>query len=215
VGGDERGMKLVVLGATGGVGLEVVGQAIERGHAVTALVRSPEPLGKFGDRVAVRRGDLLKASDLAEAVEGCDVVLSAFGPRLPLAKIDHDLLERFARCLVSAMSDAKVPRLILVSTAFLFKDAILPPSYLVGRLFFPSVVRDAGRMEEIVAKTELSWTVARPPRLTDRARTERYRVREGHLPRMGFTISRASVAHFLLQEAEKKEHVRALVGVAN
>jgi len=61
-------MKLVVLGATGGTGLEIVSQAMERGHSVTAFVRSPERLKKFGDRITVIRGDVLQDAELARAI---------------------------------------------------------------------------------------------------------------------------------------------------
>jgi putative NADH-flavin reductase len=60
-------MKLVVLGATGGTGIEIVGQAIEHGHSVTASVRSPEKLKPFQDRIAVQQGDLLNCSELEKS----------------------------------------------------------------------------------------------------------------------------------------------------
>ncbi len=61
-------MKLAVLGATGGVGLEIVRQAIERGHSVTAFVRSPERLKPFPDRICVNQGNLLNSSELERAI---------------------------------------------------------------------------------------------------------------------------------------------------
>jgi len=79
-------MKLVVLGATGGTGLEIVRQAIHQGHSVTAFVRSPERLQQFADRINVCRGDLLNSKDLEHAIQGHDAVISAFGPRAPIEK---------------------------------------------------------------------------------------------------------------------------------
>ncbi len=69
-----------------------------------------------------------------------------------------------------------------ISVAFLFKDAIIPPAYLFGRLFFKNIVVDSAGMEEIVQNSGLDWTIVRPPRLTDGPRTGKYRQREGHLP---------------------------------
>src|SRR5437773_8799116 len=86
-------MKLVVLGATGGTGLEIVRQAIQRGHSVTALVRSPEPLNPFRDQMVIRQGNLLDAAQLEGVIRGHDAVLSAFGPRVPVSKADAHLLE--------------------------------------------------------------------------------------------------------------------------
>src|SRR5256885_13153707 len=75
-------MKLVVLGATGGTGLELVRQAIEHGHSVTALVRSPDRLRGLRDRITIQQGDLLNRAELEQAIEGHDAVLSGFGPRV-------------------------------------------------------------------------------------------------------------------------------------
>src|SRR5438270_43488 len=96
-------MKVVVLGATGGTGLEIVRQAIGRGHSVTAFVRSPERLKTFQDQINVKQGNLLDSSELEEVLNGEDAVLSAFGPRVPIAKTDESLLQEFARALIAAM----------------------------------------------------------------------------------------------------------------
>ena len=208
-------MKLVVLGATGGVGREIVRQGIERGHKITAFVRSPEALNAFGDQIAVLRGDVLSSTELRRVIEGHEAILSGFGPRVPIAKSDSDLLHRFALALSDAMLQDGVRRAVIISTAFLFKDSILPPANLVGRLFFPEMVEDATEMESIFQKSGLDWTLVRPPRLTDGPRRNRYRVREGHLPSFGFTISRADVAAFMLKAAENGTFVRKIMGVSN
>src|SRR6266567_8866461 len=87
--GKQGHMKVVVLGATGGTGLEIVRQAIERGHTVTALVRSPDRLKQFRDRITIKQGDLLNSADLERAIQGQDAVVSAFGPRVPLSKAEE------------------------------------------------------------------------------------------------------------------------------
>lgn len=206
-------MKLFVLGATGGIGLELVKQAIGRGHSVTAFVRSPDRLLPFADRVRLVEGDLLHPRKMASALPGHDVVLSAFGPRLPIAQSDAHLLRDFALTLSEAMQLSQVRRAIVVSTAFLFKDAVLPPAHLFGRLFFPGVVRDATDMELILQRSGLDIVIVRPPQLTDKMRTGRFRAREGHLPIMGFSIPRADVADFILQMAESPKSSPAIFGV--
>jgi putative NADH-flavin reductase len=129
-------MKLMILGATGGTGLEIVLQAIERGHQVTAFVRNPERLKMFGEGITIVRGDLLSSAQLEQVIQGQEAVLSAFGPRYPVSKSEADLLQRFARALTNAMSHIGVKRVVIESVAFLFKDSLIPPAYLVGRLFF-------------------------------------------------------------------------------
>ena len=207
-------MNLAILGATGGIGSELVRQATERGHSVTAVVRAPGRLASLAGRIRIEQCNLLNITELAQALEGHDGVLSGFGPRLPLAKSDADLLSRFAAALSSAMLETSVRRAVIVSTAFLFKDAIFPPAYLIGRLFFASIVADATAMEEIVARSELDWTLVRPPQLTDAPHTGRYRIREGHLPAFGLKIGRADVADFMIKTIEKHASSRKIVGVS-
>lgn len=208
-------MKLLVLGATGGIGLEIVRQATERGHRVTAFVRAPERLKTIGERFGVIQGDPLNSAELARAIEDQDAILSGFGPRVPIAKTDSTLLHRFGVALSEAMEKVGIRRAVIVSTAFLFKDSIVPPTNLVGRLFFPNMVADATEMEAFFQRGGLDWTMVRPPRLTNGRRRGRYRVREGHLPGFGFTISRADVAAFMIRTAENRAFVRKVVGISN
>jgi len=208
-------MNLVVLGATGGTGLEIVRQAVERGHSITALVRSPDRLVPFGDRITVKRGDLLSSAELEQAIQGQDAVLSGFGPRVPISKADANLLQRFASVLVKAMSRAGVRRVVVESVAFLFRYSIVPPAYFLGRLFFSEVVADASAMEKIFGESRLDWTMVRPPQLTDKPYTGKYRVQEGRLPHFGFKISRADVADFMIKAVEDRYSIHKVFGVCN
>jgi putative NADH-flavin reductase len=208
-------MKLVVLGATGGTGLEIVSQAIQHGHAVTAFVRSPERLESFRHRITIKPGNTLSSVELALAIEGQDAVVSGFGPRVPISKGDANLLRDFALALTSAMHKAVVRRVAILSTAFLFRDSIVPPTYLFGRLFFPGIVRDASAMERVFRESDLDWTIVRPPQLTDKLYTGNYRVREDHLPRFGFNISRADVADCLLKSVEDRASIGKVFGASN
>jgi putative NADH-flavin reductase len=208
-------VKLVVLGATGGTGLEIVRQSIDRGHTVTALVRSPDRLKSFQDRVRIERGDLLDLPDLKRAIQGHDAVVSAFGPRVPISTADAHLLEQFAKALTAAMQQTAVRRVVVESVAFLFKDSILPPAYLLGRILFPLTVADASAMERIFAQSTLDWTMVRPPELTDKPYTGKYRVREGHLPLFGFKISRADVADYMIKAAEGRSSISKVIGVCD
>jgi putative NADH-flavin reductase len=208
-------MKLVVLGATGGTGLEIVRQSIERGHSVTAFVRNPEGLKQFAGQVSLVQGDLLNSAELGSVIAGHDVVLSGFGPRLPVSKVDARLLQQFAVTLTDAMRHTDTRRVIVLSVAFLFKDSIIPPAYLLGRLLFPGIVADAAAMEDIVRRSGLDWTLVRPPELTDRPYTGKYRVREGRLPRFGFSISRADGADFMLKTVNDPSTIGKIIGISN
>lgn len=208
-------MKMLILGATGGIGLELVNQAIERGHSVTAFVRTPERLKPYQGRITVIQGDVMNSAELERVVDGHDAVLSGFGPRLPLSKVDADLLRRFAVSVTTAMLHTDVRRVVVVSTAFLFKDAVVPPAYLFGRLFFSGIVSDASAMERVFQESALDWTMVRPPQLTGKPRTGKYRIRESHLPLLGFKISRADVADCLIKALDDRTSVKKVLGASN
>jgi len=208
-------MKLVVLGATGGTGLEIVRQAVGQGHSVTAFVRSPEKLHAFRDRITIQQGDLLNSGELERVITGHDAVVSGFGPRVPIAKADEHLLQQFAAVLTIAMARAGVKRGVVESVAFLFKNSIVPPAYILGRLLFPGVVADSSAMERTFAESDVDWTIVRPPQLTDKPFTGKYRVRVGHLPAFGFKISRADVAHFMVEAAGDRSLIGKVVGISN
>lgn len=211
----NRVMRVVVLGATGGSGLEIGRQAIGRGHSVTAFVRSPERLRSYAGSINVRQGNLLNTRELEEVLKGQDAVLSAFGPRTPIAKTDENLLRDFATALTRAMLTTGVKRVVVESTAFLFKDSMFPPTYILGRLLFPSVVVDASAMEAIIRRSQLDWTLVRPPRLTDGVHSGNYRIREGHLPRFGFSISRADVADCFLKVLDDRTTIGKIMGASD
>lgn len=208
-------MKLVVLGATGGTGMKIVSRALELGHSVTAFVRTPAKLREFADRITIAQGNLLNSAELAHVLEGHDAALSAFGPRYPVSKAEAHLLQQFSVALTDGMLSARIRRVVVESVAFLFKDSIFPPAYLLGRLFFRDVVADACAMENIIGKSGLDWTLVRPPELTDKSYTGKYRVREGHLPTFGLSISRADVADFMLRILGDRSAVMKIYGVSN
>jgi putative NADH-flavin reductase len=211
----EALVKFVILGATGGTGLEIVRQAVDRGHEVTAFLRSPDRLAPYWDRIKIVQGDLLNSAELERVIQGHDAVISGFGPRVPVSKADAHLLEQFAVALTMAMTRADVSRAVIESVSFLFKDSLLPPVYLLGRLFFPITVADAAAMERILQDSHLDWTLVRPPQLTNKPYTGKYRVLEGRLPRFGIKISRADVADFMVRSAENHASSRKIFGVSD
>ena len=208
-------MKILVLGATGATGKQIVRLALDRGHRVTALVRSTESLAPWRDCMQILQGNVLDHKILRESLQGIDAVLSGFGPRVPIQESDAHLLETFAGVLTRAMVEARVQRALIISTAFLFADSIIPPTRLIGRLFFSGVVSDSQAMERIVSQSPLEWTLIRPPQLTNGPFTGHYRVVEGHLPRFGFKISRADVADAFLNAVENKATIHQVLGVSN
>lgn len=204
-------MRLTILGATGGIGRLLLPLALEQGHQVTAFARAPEKIATNGSRLRVVGGDLFNSKQMASAMQGSDAVLSAFGPST--LRRTHQRRD-FGRTVVEALREAAVDRFLHVSTAFLFRDGGLTVNVMANTLFH-NVTVDSRDCETEMAQPDLAWTIVRPPRLLDEPPTHRTRVVSGHLPKNGFTISRADVAAFLLEEATNPRFIRQIVGISN
>src|SRR5258707_11411006 len=182
-------MKVFVIGANGHTGTQVIDLALARGHEVTAFVRSPQKIKIQHPLLKVVRGDPHNVDELASALKGQDVVVSALGVRPPKAFRPHTLVQECAASTVAAMTKAGVKRLVLVSVAVLFPEKGLRFAFF--RRLLAHIIRDLGPAEEIVRATPLDWTIARPPRLVDR-RDETYSRSGDRLPGKGFlTLFRA------------------------
>jgi putative NADH-flavin reductase len=114
---------------------------------------------------------------------------------------------------VAAMHAVGPQRILVVSAAVLFPDTGLLGAMLRSTLL-RNVAEDAAEMERIVMASGLDWTIARPPRLTNGPLTGQYLVSDGHMPRGRGWVSRADVAHFLLDEVEQRGHPHQIVGMA-
>jgi len=200
-------MKLFAIGATGRTGREIVQQALERGHYVTAFVRSPESIRLTNERLTVLKGNVVDENQFFEAMQNHDAVLSALGPRKVFKP--SSLLHDSAVATTRAMSRSKVRRLVILSAAAHFPGI---PNRIVG-FVLRSHMRGSRAMEEIVRASGLDWIIARPPRLTEEDYTS-YRSREGDAPKMGFTVSRKAVAAFMLDAIEQRNHFHKIVGIA-
>ena len=203
-------MNIVLLGANGRTGREVLGRALSAGDTVTALVRAAGKLDDLGhERMAVRVGNVCDPKVLEALLPGHDVVISTLGPRLP-TKAASAVYSDSAASIVEAMQGSDVNRLLVTSSALLFPSTKLLDRVL--RRLTPNVVREAGRMEERIRSSGLDWTIARTGFLTNDGATG-YRHAEGVLPEGGGSISRAAVACFLLADARQSAHIRQVVGL--
>lgn len=204
-------MRLFILGANGKTGTQLVDVALARTHDVTAFVRSPVKVARRHPRLHVQGGDPHRADELARALPGHDVVLSALGVRPPEAFRPHTLVQECAASTVAAMTRAGVRRLVLVSAAVLFPEKGLRFAFF--RWLLTHVRRDLATAEEIVRATPLDWTIARPPRLIEKP-DETYRSRPDAIPADGFSMSFRAVAAFMLDAVEHQTHVHEIVGLA-
>ena len=209
-------MNLLIVGATGGTGRQLVSQALERGHRVTALVRK-EPSGEAPPGLTTLLGNVLDPSSLDRAARGQDAVLSALGHKQWFRPTR--ILSEGTRNLVEAMRRHGVRRFVC-ETALGISDAWwqmgLYYSLFVRPIILPLYFWDKTRQEAIIRASDLDWTIVRPGALTNGPKRGRYR----HGPQVGHwlwtvRISRADVAAFMLDQVTDSRYVRASVGLAN
>jgi putative NADH-flavin reductase len=220
-------MKLTIFAATGGIGRQILEQAVAAGHDVTAVVRNPK---KLSGQVRVVTADLAAADPtvLKSAVDGADAVLSGLGPR---SNADAGVVWRGTRAIVQAMQATHVRRIVVVSAAPIgtvpSPGRPKPPKHDPGdgffmRNLFSQLIKaalrrryaDLARMEDLLRDSGLDWTVVRPPRLTDKPLTGNYRTAYGQNLRGGLVISRADVAHHMLRVLEQPETIKQTTGIA-
>jgi putative NADH-flavin reductase len=206
--------QLLILGATGGTGRELVDQAQRAGHDVTAFVRDPAKLPTGPIRTVT--GDLLRdGTGLDEAVRGKDAVISALG--IGRSFRPAGLIARAAPMVVGAMQRAGVDRLVFVSAFGVGPTWADTP--LLPRLFIRTLLRqvyaDKAAGEAAILNSSLDWTILYPAGLTNGLRTGRVRVAE-HLPLRGFPmVSRADVAAVALRVLDEGATIRKSLLVAN
>ena len=210
-------MKLVVFGATGGTGRQVVEQALEAGHEVTAVVRDPAGLPARHERLRVVKADVLDPAEIEPTFSGADAVVSALGSRSMRAP--SSICSAGTGSILEAMEKTDVRRFICVSAAPIAdvdKEDPLPYRLVVRPLLwtiFRRVYEDMALMEEAVRRSETEWTILHPPRLTDRPRTGRYRTAlDRNVPNGNF-ISRADLADAILRHLEDSGSTKTTVGI--
>ncbi len=205
-------MQLTIVGATGGIGRHLVGQALGAGHAVTAAVRNPQNLDRDIPAVAVNLARPDPAA-LRSAVDGADAVLSCLGPR---GKHEYGVVSTGTEAILAAMQDTGCRRIIAVSGAGVSTAATParpdppkrePGAGLYNQYFATPLARlavgthfvDVAKMEDLLRASGFAWTALRTPYLTNSGLTGRYRTAVERNVRRGLSLSRADGAHFMLR----------------
>ncbi len=203
-------MNILLLGANGRTGRELLARALSAGHTVTGLVRAEDRLADVSHRrLHVRVGSPCDPSVLVPLLPGQDVVVSLLGPRLP-SKMASAIYPESAAAMVDALQASGVERLLVTSSALLF-----PPDKLSARVLrrlVPHIVDGARRMEERIRRSSLDWTIARTGFLNNNRATN-HRLGVDALPKGAGSVSRAAVSSFLLQAAEQGSHSQQIVGL--
>ena len=208
-------MQVLVIGATGGTGRQLVQQALAQGHEVTAFVRDPARLQIEPANLRVVKGDVLDYASVESAMRGQNAVLSALGHRRFFYpnRIQSDGMRNILR----AMNVCDVPRLIC-ETALSIGSGVgrlgLPHTFFILPLILPFYMWDKLRQEELIIASDRDWVIVRPGVLTNGPARGDYR----HGPEVGSSlwpvrISRADVAGFMLKQLADDSYLGAAPGI--
>lgn len=207
------GKRILVIGASGGIGLECVREALRRGYQVRAFSRAAQRIAITDTRLEMVNGDATSAGDVRAAMVGNDVVILALGipvgPQMVLGPVH--LFSDATRVVVDAMREVGIRRLICV-TGYGAGDSRSSIGCL-QRIVFEAVLgrtyADKGIQEQIIKESELDWVIVRPGILTNSPMTGRYKVlRDPSAWRNGL-IARSDVADFMVSQVDSDAYLRA------
>jgi putative NADH-flavin reductase len=207
-------MNVAIFGSTGKTGIELVKQALEQGHAVTAFVRDPARLVVENENLTVVTGDVFNPSSVVKAIEGQDAVICALGAGSDLKKTTVRTTGTIN--IINSMQKNNVKRLIVV-TAMGVGESWNTLS-LFNKFFFATLLKssrdDHETQEAAVKESGLDWTIVRPSGLTETPRTGIYDVGENILATTS-KIARADVADLILKEVEENALIGKAVTITN
>ncbi len=202
-------MNILIIGATRGIGAQLLDQLLSKHHRITVLARDPASVGRTDDHLRLLRGDILDADALDRAVEGQQAVCLTIG-RGPTRK-PVSLFSQGTENVIDAMKRHSVRKLVCV-TGVGAGDSRGHGGFLYDKIFNPlllkTIYEDKDVQEALVRDSQLDWVIVRPGFLTNGPRTERYRALTELEGVKAGKISRADVAHFILTQLESMSHLR-------
>lgn len=206
----------MVFGSTGRTGRQIIQQALNAGHIVTAVARNPSALAINHVNLEIVKGDVFQPVTFEKAMEGHEGILSAIGIN---STRRTTVYSQGVLNMVKAMQKNEVRRIICVSASAVETSPKLSfPVRMLTKLLqqiLKNMYGDLLKMEQVVKLTELNWTVVRPPRLTDKPVTGKYRFAINKWLPSCLSISRGDLAHFMLHHLDDANTYQSIVEVAN
>lgn len=195
--------RLLVMGASAGLGLEVVKQGLAAGYQVRAFARSAQSMELKHDQLESFSGDALDATAVQAALQNVDAVIQTLGVpfNLQLFTGPITLFSQATQTLLAAMDESDCKRLLSV-TGFGAGDSqasIHPLQRLGFNLVFGRAYTDKSKQEQMIKSSNLDWTIARPGVLTNGSNTKPYQVLFEAADWRNGVVSRAAVADFLIK----------------
>ena len=202
-------MNILIVGATRGIGRQLLEQALTSEHTVTALVRNPKRLAAQHQRLRIIKGDILDSDSVTLAMTGQDAVCCTIGVKVPWIRVT--VFSEGTKNLLQAMKKTGVKHLVCV-TGIGAGDSKGHGGFLYDYIFKPllakAIYADKDRQESLIKESDVDWTIVRPGFLTNGPLTTKYRMLTNLAGVTAGKISRADVAHFILKEIESKQHLR-------
>lgn len=207
-------MKIVIFGASGATGKEVVKLGLEHEHLITAFVRNPKKLEIVHKNLSIYTGDVRDQRSVSEAIQNQDAVLCCLGTQ---AKDKTNLRTVGTSNIVEAMKQNQVKRLICqTSLGYGDSKAILPwhMKYLIVPLILKNAFKDHESQERIIEDSNLDWTIIRPGNLTNGRKTENYKFNFNNNEKVKLKVSRADVADLIIKQLGDLKYLRKKVGIS-
>jgi len=208
-------MKLAVFGGTGKTGQHVVKQALDTGHEVVALARTPSKFTNQHDRLHVVQGGILDAACVEEVIAGADAVVSVLGPSNNKPEFT---ISKGTDNILNAMQKHGVQRLIISAGAGVRDPQDKPgvidriAGFLI-KTFSKNVVADMEQVVQKVRASDRNWTVVRAPMLTDQPAQGNLKV--GYVGDITPRLSREDMAAFILQQLNDDAWVNKAPAISN
>lgn len=200
--------KLVVFGASGPMGRLVVQQALQKGHLVCAVVRSPEKFDIKHEKLQVIKGDVFNSEALVPVLEGKDAVVSCLGAHGTSVFKHTKLYSETMTSIISAMAKTNLQRIVCVTSWCTRKEPGSPKllEWFLKPIAMAGFIHDMALMENILMESNLAYTVVRPPGLSNDPAKANYSVVEGQfVPDAAWFIPRADVADFIVTSLQKRD----------
>lgn len=210
-------MKILIFGGTGKTGRELIKQGLERGHSITAIVRNPDKFKLNHPDLKIIKGNVLTPDSFEKVIHGQEAVLSALGHKRFI--IPTRILSKGTKNIINAMNKHNVNRFICITSLGVndskFKLGLYYTLFTIPIILFFYFL-DKSKQEKLIMNSDLNWTIIRPGQLTNGKKRTNYKhglsVGNYILTKM---ISRASVAHFMLNQLDAENYSRKAPGIIN